>query len=107
MKKKNIVLIISMLFACLGVLAQQKTEGYVILVEGDKVYVDFTEKDVTVGSMLEVAGKEEYMVHPVTGEKIRKEAGGVDLLKAQLYIPTTARLCLSIPTRWHHQCVPA
>ena len=81
MKKKNIVLIISMLFACLGVLAQQKTEGYVILVEGDKVYVDFTEKDVTVGSMLEVAGKEEYMVHPVTGEKIRKEAGGVDLLK--------------------------
>lgn len=81
MKKKNIVLIISMLFACLGVSAQQKTEGYVILVEGDKVYVDFTKKDVTVGSMLEVAGKEEYMVHPVTGEKIRKEAGGVDLLK--------------------------
>ena len=74
MKKKNIVLIISMLFACLGVSAQQKTEGYVILVEGDNVYVDFTEKDVTVG-------KEEYMVHPVTGEKIKKESGSVDLLK--------------------------
>lgn len=81
MKKKNIVLIISMLFACLSVSAQQKTEGYVILVEGDKVYVDFTEKDVTVGSTLEVAGKEEYMIHPVTGEKIRKESEGVDLLK--------------------------
>ena len=70
-----------MLFACLSVSAQQKTEGYVILVEGDKVYVDFTEKDVTVGSTLEVAGKEEYMIHPVTGEKIRKESEGVDLLK--------------------------
>lgn len=73
-------------FLCLALLlalpaAAQKTSGYVILVEGNDVYVDLTENDVKAGDVLDVIGEAEYIIHPVTKKRIQKEAVSAGTLR--------------------------
>lgn len=63
-----------MLFS-LGVAAGvsgQSIEGVILSVEDGKVYVDLKKEQVKVGDVLKVLKSGGFMVHPVTGEKIRK-----------------------------------
>lgn len=59
----------------------QKTSGYVILVEGNDIYVDLTENDVKAGDLLDVIGEAEYIIHPVTKKRIPKEAVSAGTLR--------------------------
>lgn len=59
----------------------QKDKGYVILVDGNSVFVDFTSADVVAGDLLDVLQEDSYMVHPVTGKKIWKEGSSLCTLR--------------------------
>lgn len=51
-------------------MAQETSKGYIINIEGDKIYLDFTSSSVRIGDELAVLTSAGYFTHPVTGQKI-------------------------------------
>lgn len=52
--------------------AQKTLKGYIINIEGDKIYLDFTSSSVRIGDQLMVLSNGGYFTHPVTGQKIAR-----------------------------------
>jgi len=69
--KLSSVLVLLMLF-CININAQE-TKGYILSVEKDIVYLDYTNKDVKSGDKLQVIKSGGYFKHPVTNKKIKKK----------------------------------
>ncbi|MDR3245622.1 MAG: CsgG/HfaB family protein, partial [Prevotellaceae bacterium] len=70
---KNVLLWILLLWSPLFVTAQT-LDGYIIKIEGDKIYLDLHSPDVNVSDIVSVYADGEYIIHPKTKQKIRKEA---------------------------------
>lgn len=51
-------------------MSQETSKGYIINIEGDKIYLDFTSTSVRIGDELAVLTSRGYFTHPVTGQKI-------------------------------------
>ena len=71
MGKKHIVLLFFSLIFNLALAQQDK--GYIISIEGDDIYIDFTESDINKNSDIEIISEESFITHPVTGKKIKKK----------------------------------
>lgn len=67
MGKKHIVLLFLSLIFNLALAQQDK--GYIISIEGDDIYIDFTESDINKNSDIEIISEESFITHPVTGKK--------------------------------------
>ena len=61
--------------------AQDVTNGYVIAVEGEKVYIDLAAGKVQPGDKVTVYSKERYFVHPVTKKQLKREPSQIALLE--------------------------
>ncbi len=72
MKTRNVLLLISLFVSCLCAQGQTTSEGYIIGVEKNAVYIDLNERQVAPGDRFEVYEEGGYMTHPVTGKRIRK-----------------------------------
>ena len=72
MKAKSVWLLVAFLFVCLHGRGQNVTEGYIISIEKNAVYIDLNETQVAPGDRFDVYKIGGYMTHPVTGKHIRK-----------------------------------
>lgn len=71
MKRVYFYLLLVLLFNCTFICAQ-KTKGYIINIEGEKIYVDLTSPVISVGDELGVYVAGGYMTHPVTKQRVKK-----------------------------------
>ncbi len=69
-RMKFMLLLIVLCFA--GKVNGQVIEGVILSIEDGKVFVDLKKNQVKVGDNLKVIKQGGFMVHPVTGEKIKK-----------------------------------
>lgn len=69
--KKSILLLLS-LCLMLSALAQNK-RGYIIKIDGETIYTDLGNSSVKPGDWVNVYGKGNYIIHPVTQKKIYTE----------------------------------
>ena len=70
----KIFLRLFLLLLPIGLWGQVTKNGYLINVEKTKIYIDLSTPKVKNGTKLLVYGSSGYMIHPVTKQKIRKEA---------------------------------
>ena len=70
MKTRNVLLLISLFVSCLCAQGQTTSEGYIIGVEKNAVYIDLNERQVAPGDRFEVYEEGGYMTHPVTGKQM-------------------------------------
>jgi len=68
---KKLLLLGVLLFGVLYIHAQ--TQGYILKIEDEKIYMDLHAPDVKVGDVVGVYTEGGYLVHPVTNKKIKKE----------------------------------
>ncbi len=61
--------------------AQNEAVGYVISVEGEKVYIDLAAGKVKPGDKVAVYSKEGYFIHPVTKKRLKREPSQVASLE--------------------------
>ena len=61
--------------------AQNEAAGYVISVEGEKVYIDLAAGKVKPGDKVAVYSKEGYFIHPVTKKRLKREPSQVASLE--------------------------
>lgn len=82
MKEKNIYsvgkslmisILLSVLFPFAGYGQVNTPSGYIVGIEDDKVYVDYTLENIKQGDILSVYTEKGYFTHPVTKKKILKE----------------------------------
>ena len=71
MKRVYFYLLLVLLFNCTFICAQ-KNKGYIINIEGEKIYVDLTSPVISVGDELGVYVAGGYMTHPVTKQRVKK-----------------------------------
>lgn len=65
-----------------NILGQSSTQGYIIAIENEHIFIDLKAPNVSVGNILSAFAYGGYMIHPVTKKKIKKE----DELLAQMRI---------------------
>lgn len=70
---RRILFLMLVFFVSVLSIYAQKDNGYVILVEGNSVYIDLTKQDVKIGDRFDVLDNSGYIIHPVTKKKIKKE----------------------------------
>ncbi len=80
--KKIFLLSIFLLGIFSNILGQSSTQGYIIAIEGEHIFIDLKAPSVSVGNILSAFSDGGYMTHPVTKKKIKKE----DELLAQMRI---------------------
>lgn len=80
--KKILFLSLFLLGIFSNILGQSSTQGYIIAIEGEHIFIDLKAPNVSVGNILSAFANGEYMIHPVTKKKIKKE----DELLAQMRI---------------------
>ena len=76
MKIKCIICIVFLVFSMAAggtIQAQNEAVGYVISVEGEKVYIDLAAGKVKPGDKVAVYSKEGYFIHPVTKKRLKRE----------------------------------
>lgn len=64
---------LSLLIISPNIIGQSTIQGYIIAIEGEQIYVDLRAPAVSIGNILSVLKNGEYMIHPVTKRKIKKE----------------------------------
>ena len=79
---KKFVLLIALLAMVCEISFAQSSQGYIINIENDAVYVDLSSPNVKVGDLVGVYVRSGYATDPVTGRRVRKP----DELKAKLKI---------------------
>ena len=75
MKIKCIICIVFLVFSMAAggtIQAQNEAAGYVISVEGEKVYIDLAVGKVKPGDKVAVYSKEGYFIHPVTKKRLKR-----------------------------------
>ena len=81
MKAKSVWLLVALLLVCLYGRSQNATEGYIISIEKDAVYIDLNKTQVAPGDLFDAYRVGGYMTHPVTGKRIRKNDVLIGLLE--------------------------
>jgi len=71
--KEKLLYLVTVFLVTSNLFAQTKEKGYIIEIEGNSVYVDYTSKDVKVGNRLQVMSAPKVMIHPITRKEIVKE----------------------------------
>jgi len=79
------LLVILLVFPVFMLFSQQDTpKGYILSIDGEIITLDYTQSDVKVGDLLKVIKPGKYIVHPVTGESIKKKDTEVARLEITL-----------------------
>lgn len=78
--------------------AQNEAAGYVISVEGEKVYIDLAAGKVKPGDKVAVYSKEGYFIHPVTKKRLKREPSQVASLEV-VKVYTDYSLARAVPAQ--------
>ena len=78
--------------------AQNEAAGYVISVEGEKVYIDLAAGKVKPGDKVAVYSKEGYFIHPVTKKRLKREPSQVASLEV-VKVYTDYSLAKAVPAQ--------
>ena len=78
--------------------AQNEAVGYVISVEGEKVYIDLAAGKVKPGDKVAVYSKEGYFIHPVTKKRLKREPSQVASLEV-VKVYTDYSLARAVPAQ--------
>lgn len=101
MKIKCIICIVFLVFSMAAggtIQAQNEAAGYVISVEGEKVYIDLAVGKVKPGDKVAVYSKEGYFVHPVTKKRLKREPSQVASLEV-VKVYTDYSLAKAVPAQ--------
>lgn len=67
--KKLFLLCLFLLIVSSNIIGQSTTQGYIITIEGEQIFVDLQTPVVSIGNILSVFIDGGYMTHPVTKKK--------------------------------------
>mgnify|MGYP007060016460 CR=1 FL=1 len=101
MKIKCIICIVFLVFSMAAggtIQAQNEAAGYVISVEGEKVYIDLAAGKVKPGDKVAVYSKEGYFIHPVTKKRLKREPSQVASLEV-VKVYTDYSLAKAVPAQ--------
>ena len=101
MKIKCIICIVFLVFSMAAggtIQAQNEAAGYVISVEGEKVYIDLAVGKVKPGDKVAVYSKEGYFIHPVTKKRLKREPSQVASLEV-VKVYTDYSLAKAVPAQ--------
>lgn len=101
MKIKCIICIVFLVFSMAAggtIQAQNEAAGYVISVEGEKVYIDLAAGKVKPGDKVAVYSKEGYFIHPVTKKRLKREPSQVASLEV-VKVYTDYSLARAVPAQ--------
>lgn len=71
---KRILLLLFIISAFIFKGYAQQIDGYIILIEGNAVYIDKTSPEVKLNDRFDIHGDDEYIIHPITKQKIKKDS---------------------------------